>query len=42
MYTDLPKPHQGPVLILSLEGEAQDGALEIDEKEIAKDDRKYT
>ena len=37
MYTDLPKPRQGPALILSLEGEAQDAALEIDEKEIAKD-----
>ena len=38
MYTDLPKPHQGPALSLSLEGEAQDAALEIDEKEIPKDD----
>ena len=38
MYTDLPKPRQGHALILSLEGEAQDAALEIDEK-IAKDDR---
>ena len=38
MYTDLTKPRQGPALILSLEGKAQDAALEIHEKEIAKDD----
>ena len=38
MYTDLPKPRQGPALILSPESEAQDAVLEIDEKEIAKDD----
>ena len=38
MYTGLSKPRQGPALILSLEGDAQDAALEIDEKEIAKDD----
>ena len=38
MCTDLPKPHQRSALILLLEGEAQDAALEIVEKEITKDD----
>ena len=32
MYADLQETHQGPVLILSQESEAQDAALEIDEK----------
>ena len=38
MYTDLPKPLKRPALILSPKAEAQDAALEIDEKEITKDD----
>ena len=38
MYTDLLKPRQGLALILSLEGQAQDAALEINEKGIAKDE----
>ena len=42
MYIDLPKSRQGLALILSLEGEAQDTALEINEKEITKDDGIYT
>ena len=37
MYTDLPKTRQGPALVLSLEGEAQDAALELSETEIAKE-----
>jgi len=37
VFTDLPKEKQGPALFLSLEGEAQDAVLELDEKEIIKD-----
>ena len=36
MYTELPKTRQGPTLVLSLEGEAQDAALELPEDEIAQ------
>ena len=38
MHTDLPNSRRGPALILSQEDEAQDAALEIDEKEIPNDD----
>ena len=36
MYTELPKTRQGPTLVLSLEGEAQDAALELLEDKIAQ------
>ena len=35
MYTELPKKHQGPALVLSLKGEAQEAVLEIPESDIA-------
>ena len=37
MYTDLPKNCQGPALVLSLEGEAQDVVLEFNENDFSKD-----
>ena len=37
MYTELPKTSQGPALVLSLKGEAQDAALELPEDEIAQE-----
>ena len=37
MYTELPKTRQGPALVLSLEGEAQDAALELLEDKIAQE-----
>ena len=36
--TDISKSRQGPELLLSLEGEAQDAALEVAEDEIVQDD----
>ena len=35
MHTELPKKRQGPALVLSLEGEAQEAVLEIPESDIA-------
>ena len=37
MYTDLPKNCQGPALVLSLEGEAQDVVLELNENDFSKE-----
>ena len=37
-FTDLPKERQGSALVLSLEDEALDAVLEIDDEEIAKED----
>ena len=37
MYTELPKTRQGPALVLSLQGEVQDAALELPEDEIAQE-----
>ena len=37
MSTELPKKRQGPALVLSLEGEAQEAALEIPENDIASE-----
>ena len=37
MYTELPKTRQGTVLVLSLEGEAQDAELELPEDETAQE-----
>ena len=37
MYRELPKTRQGLVLVLSLEGEAQDAALELPEDEVAQE-----
>ena len=37
MYAELPKTRQGPALVLSLEGEAQDAALELLEDKIAQE-----
>ena len=37
-FTDLPAHRQGSALVLPLEDEASDAALEIDDAEIAKDD----
>ena len=36
-FTDLPKPKQGPAIVLSLENEALDAVLEIDEGDISGD-----
>ena len=37
MYTELPKTCKGPALVLLLEGEAQNAALELPEDEIAQE-----
>ena len=37
MYTELPKIRQGPALVLSLEREAHDAALELPENVIAQE-----
>ena len=37
-FTTLPKTHQGPATILSLEGDAQGQALRISDDDISKDD----
>ena len=37
MYTELPKKHQGPAFVLSLEGEAEEAVLEIPENYIASE-----
>ena len=40
-FTDIPANRQGSALVLSLENEALDAVLEIDDAEIAKDDGAY-
>ena len=40
-FTDIPANRQGSTLVLSLENEALDAVLEIDDAEIAKDDGAY-
>ena len=37
MFTDLDTERQGPALVLSLEGEAQDAVLELNEGDYVKD-----
>ena len=37
-FTDMPPKQQGSAFVLSLEDEALDAVLEIDDAEIAKDD----
>ena len=37
MLTDLPEERQGPALVLSLEGEAQDAVLELSEADNVKE-----
>ena len=37
-FTDLQKKNQGPAVVLSLEGEAQEAVLELDESLITSDD----